>query len=159
MKKYTFPIVLSLIIGISMAFYIIKQYDSFDGTLVMGNTEIFYFVNSGSYNDKNSMDEAMSQFESYIYNVEDNMYYTYVGISTKKSNAEKIQLYFKNLGFDTLIKERNVSNSEFFNIVRRYDSILSKTDDNESIRVICNQVLAKYEEYVNDKYNNKRNSN
>lgn len=159
MRKYTFPIVLSLIIGISMAFYIIKQYDSFDGTLVMGNTEIFYFVNSGSYNDKNSMDEAMSQFESYIYNVEDNMYYTYVGISTNKSNAEKIQLYFKNLGFDTLIKERNVSNSEFFNIVRRYDSILSKTDDNESIRVICNQVLAKYEEYVNDKYNNKRNSN
>lgn len=154
MKKYSFPIFLSLVIGISMAFYIINQYNSFDGTLVMGDAKELYFVNSGSYNDKDSMNEAMSQFESYIYNTEDNMFYTYVGISTKKSNALKIQNYFKNLGFDTLIKERVVSNSEFFEIVKRYDSILSKTDDNESIRVICNQVLAKYEEYVSGKYKN-----
>lgn len=154
MKKYFFPMFFSLLIGVLMAFYIIKQYDSFDGTLVMGEAKILYFVNSGSYNDKESMNEGMSQFESYIYNVEDNLYYSYVGVSSKKENAEKIQNYFKLLGFDTLIKERTVSDSEFFDIVKRYDSILSKTNDNESIRVICNQVLAKYKEYVSDKYSN-----
>ncbi|MBR3210115.1 MAG: hypothetical protein IKF82_07640 [Bacilli bacterium] len=154
MKKYFFPLTLSLVVGVSMAFYIIKQYDSFDGVLVMGDSKTLYFVNGGSYDSKENMDEGMNQFESYIYNVEDGIYYTYVGVSTSKGNAEKIQRYFKNLGFDTLIKERGVSNDEFFDIVKRYDSILSKTDDNESIRVICKQILAKYEEYVSGKYSN-----
>ena len=32
--------------------------------------------------------------------------------------------------------------------LRQYDELLSKTDDSESIKVICNQILAKYEELV-----------
>ena len=61
----------------------------------------------------------------------------------------KIQNYFKKIGYETIIKEKIVDNSEFNDILSQYDEILSKTNDDESIKVICSQVISKYEEYVN----------
>ena len=151
MRKYAVPIFISLIIGVSMAYFIISQYESYDGVTVSKFASRLYFIQSGVYSDKNNMLEAMSKFSSYIYSIEDNMFYSYIGVSSSKENALKIQDYYKKIGYDTLIKEKIVDNSEFIEILSQYDEILSKTSDDESIKVICNQVLSKYEEYVNGK--------
>ena len=90
----------------------------------------------------------MKEFTHYIYNVEDNQYYTYIGITSNKENALKIQNYYKSIGYDTFLKDKITDNKNFISILKQYDELLSKTDDNESIKVICNQVLAKYEELV-----------
>ena len=60
----------------------------------------------------------------------------------------KIQNYYKSLGYDTVLEEKITDDEDFINILKQYDELLNKTDDNESIKVICNQVLAKYEELV-----------
>lgn len=151
MKKYYMPILLSLTIGILMAYFIISQYESYDGITVSKFASKLYFVQSGVYSDKNNMLEAMSKFSSYIYSIEDNMFYSYIGVSSSKENAMKIQDYYKKIGYDTLIKEKIVDNSEFIEILSQYDEILSKTTDDDSIKVICSQVMSKYEEYVNGK--------
>ena len=152
MKKYAMPIFISLIIGVLMAYFIISQYESYDGITVSKFASRLYFIQSGVYSDKNYMLEAMSKFSSYIYSIEDNMFYSYIGVSSSKENALKIQDYYKKIGYDTLIKEKIVDNSEFIEILSQYDEILSKTSDDESIKVICSQVLSKYEEYVNGKH-------
>ena len=154
MKKYSMPALLSLIIGILMAYFVINQYESYDGITVSKFASKLYFIQSGVYSDKNNMLEDMNKFSSYVYSTEDNMFYSYIGISLSKENALKIQNYFKKIGYETIIKEKIVDNSDFNEILSQYDKILSKTSDDESIKVICSQVLSKYEEYVNGKCKN-----
>lgn len=148
MKKYLFPVSVSLILGISMAYFIIKQYESLPALTVSSDAESLFYIQRGVYSDMDNMKNNMKDFTNYIYNVEENQYYAYIGITTSKENALKIQNYYKSLGYDTFLKEKITDNKDFINILKQYDELLAKTDDNESIKVICNQVLAKYEELV-----------
>ena len=148
MKKYLFPVSASLILGVLMAYFIIKQYETLPALAVSSEAESLYYIQRGIYSDMDSMKENMKDFNHYIYNVEDNQYYTYIGITANKDNALKIQNYYKSIGYDTFLKEKITDDEEFINILNQYDGLLSKTDDSESIKVICNQVLAKYEELV-----------
>ena len=148
MKKYFFPVMVSLIIGISMAYFIIKQYEGMLSLAVSSNAESLYYIQRGVYSDIENMENNMKEFTDYIYNVEDNEYHTYIGITTSKENALKIQNYYKSIGYETVLVEKITDNKEFTDILKQYDELLNKTEDNESIKVICNQVLAKYEELV-----------
>ena len=148
MKKYLFPVSASLILGVLMAYFIIKQYETLPALAVSSEAESLYYIQRGIYSDMDSMKDNMKDFNHYIYNVEDNQYYTYIGITANKDNALKIQNYYKSIGYDTFLKEKITDDEEFINILSQYDGLLSKTDDSESIKVICNQVLAKYEELV-----------
>mgnify|MGYP005802271431 CR=1 FL=1 len=151
MKRYLFPIVTSLIIGCMLSYFIISQYDDMDSLAVSSNAETLYYIQRGAYSDKANMENNMKDFEYYIYNVEDNLYHAYIGISQSKDNALKIQNYYKNLGFETEIKEKVTDNTDFINILKQYDELLSATSSDESIKTICNQVLSRYEELVNAK--------
>lgn len=148
MKKYLFSVTVSLIIGIGMAYFIIRQYEDMPALAVSSEAETLYYIQRGVYSDLDSMKDNMKDFTHYIYSVEDNQYYAYIGITTSKENALKIQNYYKSVGYDTFLKDKITDNKDFINILRQYDELLSKTDDSESIKVICNQVLAKYEELV-----------
>lgn len=148
MKKFLFPIFVSLILGVFMAYFIIRQYEDMPTLAVSSEAETLYYIQRGVYNDMDSMTNSMKDFTHYIYNVEDNQYYAYIGITTNKENALKIQNYYKTLGYDTFLKDKITDNDDFISILKQYDELLTKTDDNESIKVICNQVLAKYEELV-----------
>lgn len=154
MRKYFVPVFVSLIIGISLAYFIIHQYESLDRITVSSMAQKIYYVQRGVYSDRENMENNMKEFTNYIYNVEDNMYHTYIGISKNKNNAIKIQNVYKESEIDTIIKESVVDSSDFIEILDNYDEILSKTDDPESIKVLSKQTLAKYEEYVNGKYKN-----
>ena len=148
MKKYLLPVLISLILGIGMAYFIIKQYEEMPSLAVSSEAETLYYIQRGVYSDMDNMKNNMKEFTHYIYNVEDNQYYTYIGITSNKENALKIQNYYKSIGYDTFLKDKITDNKNFISILKQYDELLSKTDDNESIKVICNQVLAKYEELV-----------
>ena len=131
-----------------MAYFIIKQYENMPALAVSAQAENLYYIQRGVYSDLDNMKKNMQDFTQYIYNVENNQYYAYIGITTSKENALKIQNYYKSVGYDTFLKDKITDNEEFINILKQYDELLSKTEDNESIKVICNQVLAKYEELV-----------
>lgn len=148
MKKYFFPISVSLILGIGMAYFIIKQYEEMPALAVSSDAETLYYIQRGVYSDLDNMKNNMKEFSHYIYNVEDNQYYAYIGVTTNKDNAVKIQNYYKSIGYETFLKDKITDNEDFINVLRQYDELLAKTNDNESIKTICNQVLAKYEELV-----------
>lgn len=152
MKRYIFPVVFSLLIGTLMAFFLISRYDNAQSVSVSKNAEKVYYVQRGAYSTKENMQENMMEFENYIYNVEDNMYFAYIGITKSKKNAEKIKRYYKEKGYDTYIKEKITDNTSFLTVLGQYDEVLSSTEDKGTINVICNQVLSKYEELVNTEY-------
>ncbi len=152
MKKYLFPVILSLCIGMLLAYTIINSYNNVDSLTVSKNAEEIYYLQKGVYSSKTKMEEGMSDFQHYIYNVEDNKYHTYIGISKNKNNINKIKEFYQNKGYDTYIVTKITDNEEFLVVLGQYDELLANTDDENALSVICNQVLAKYEEMVNGEY-------
>ena len=152
MKKYIFPVITSFLIGTVMAIILISGYDDAESITVSGSAKKIYYVQRGVYSSKDSMEKNMSSFSHYVYNVEDNKYYTYIGITGNKENADKIKDYYKKQGYDTYVKEKITDNESFVTILGQYEEILKNTKDEGTIETICNQVLSKYEELVNGEY-------
>ena len=94
------------------------------------------------------MEKETIALENYVYNINENMYYVYVGITKNKDNANKIVNHYKKLGYETIIKEYEISNSNFLEQLTNYDSLLLSTNDSTVISSLISQVLAKYEEVV-----------
>ena len=153
MNKYLFPVVLSLCIGGLLAYLIINGYSDAENISVSKNAEEVYYLRQGVYSSKDNMENSMQDFEHYIYSVEDNMYNTYIGISKNKKNIEKLKGFYQKKGYDTYIETKITDNEDFLIVLGQYDEVLSETEDENAINVICNQVLAKYEEMVNGEYN------
>lgn len=152
MKKYIFPVFTSVVIGTIMAVLLINSYDNKKALTVAKNVQTVYYIQRGVYSNKDSMKENMSEFESYIYNKKEGKYYTYIGMSQNKENAEKLKEYYKKQGYETIIKEKHTDNTNFLTVLSQYDKLLESTDNTQTINVICNQILSKYEELVNNEY-------
>ncbi len=156
MKKYFWSIFLSLIVGIYLGKFTLSQYDDFNIFPVNLTYDTVYFLQQGVYSSEDIMKNNMSSFDYYIYNLEDDGYHTYVGITKSKENALKIKEFFKEKGYDIYVKENNIKNNSFISVLNQYDILLSSAD-NSNIDSICNQILSSYEELVinEDKGNSK----
>ncbi len=138
----------ALIIGFFLANYFIKQYKDYEGIKVSSIGEELYFIQYGVFSNAESMEENTISLPSYVYNIEDDLYYVYVGITKSKTNADKIKEYYKNLGYETVIKNYTITNEAFLSSLDNYDNVLSNTNDKTAISSIINQILIKYEEVV-----------
>lgn len=148
MKKYALTFLIAIVIGFFLSNFFINQYNEYEGIKVSGTGEKLYFIQYGVFSSLDSMEENTINLQNYVYNQEDNMYYVYVGITKEKDNAEKIVKYYNNIGYDTIIKNFEITNKEFLNLLINYDTILKATDDETAISSLINQVLLKYEEVV-----------
>lgn len=148
MKKYMLTFLIAIIIGFFLSNFFINQYNEYEGIKVSGIGEKLYFIQYGIFSNLDSMEENTISLQNYVYNQEDNMYYVYVGITKEKENADKIVKYYKNIGYDALVKEFEITNQEFLNLLVNYDSILKATEDETAISSVINQVLIEYEEVV-----------
>lgn len=147
MKKYLGSIILSLVVGVFLGKFMINQYSDLQVVPVMNNSFNLFFLQQGVYNSEDSMKENMIDFPYYIYNLEDDGYHTYVGITKNENNANKIKEFFYNKGYDIYIKEIGVNNISFITVVEQYDLLLNDATG-EMIGDICGQVLSSYEELV-----------
>lgn len=148
MKKYMVTFLSSLIIGFFLAHFFIKQYSDYNGIKVSGIGDELFFVQYGVFSSMESMEENTISLQNYVYNIDDNLYYVYVGITKDENNASKIVEYYKGLGYDTIIKKFDVVNKEFVKLLDNYDEVLKNTNDQTATLSVINQVLMKYEEVV-----------
>jgi len=147
------PILLCLVIGFLLSKFMLTQYEEREEIKpVFGQTENLFFIQYGVYSSRDSMENNTKELNYYIYNFNDNLYYVYLGITKNYENANKLKGYFKTLGYDIYIKDYQVSNQEFLEMIEYYDLLLSQTTDYDTIKSICHQVLQKYEEFVNHEY-------
>ena len=63
MKKYLLPVSISLILGISMAYFIIRQYETMPTLAVSSEAETLYYIQRGVYQDMNTMNDNMNDFK------------------------------------------------------------------------------------------------
>ena len=148
MKKYLFTFLSAIIIGFFLANFFLKQYDDFDGIKVSGTGETIYFIQYGVFSSLESLEENTVALQNYIYNKQDNLYHVYVGITKLEENTKKIINHYKNLGYDLIIKEFEITDKEFLELLINYDEILKNTTDETVISSVMSQVLMKYEEVV-----------
>ena len=147
--KNVYPIVSAIIIGLCLAKFMFNQYN-YDPNVstVFSNGTNLYFLQQGVYSSYDTMEQNCASFPHYIYTVSDNKYYVYVAITKSEENLEKLKGYYYNLGYSIYVKELNVSNQEFINILEQYDVLLSKSSENSVIEAITTQTLLKYEELI-----------
>ena len=148
MKKYLFTFLTAMVIGFFLSNFFIKQYDNYVGIKVTGKGEELYFIQYGVFSSLESMEKETISLENYVYNINENMYHVYVGITGKSENANKIVNYYKSLGYETIIKKYSIANSKFLEELINYDNILLNTDDTTVIASLISQILSKYEEVV-----------
>ena len=148
MKKYLFTFLMAIIIGFFLSNFFIRQYDSYTGIKVSGTGEKIYFIQYGVFSSIESMEKETIALENYVYNIEEDKYYVYVGITKTSDNANKIVEYYRSLGYETIVKQYEIINNEFLEELINYDSILYNTEDKTVIASLINQVLIKYEEVV-----------
>ena len=146
MKKYLLTIIVSLLVGFLLSFYMLKEYEKTDIFPVFNESEIAYLIQQGVYSSMESMQENTAHLTDYIYSVIDDMYYVYIGISLDSSNVNKLQEYYKNKDINTIIKTTTLTDQEFIETLRQYDMVLNNTSDEDTIKEICKQVLSKYKE-------------
>ena len=148
MKKYLFTFLSALVIGFFLGNFFLKQYNDFNGIKVSNVGETLYFIQYGTFSNLKELEDNTINLQNYVYNEQDNLYYVYVGITKLKENAEKIVKHYNNLGYEVIIKEFEISNKNFIDVLNNYDEVLKSTDDETTISSIVNQVLSKYEEVV-----------
>lgn len=147
MKKYFWSIFLSLAVGIYLGKFTLSQYDKFNIFPVHVGYDTLYFLQQGVYSNENVMKNNMSNFSYYIYDVHDDGYHTYVGITKSHENALKIKEFYKNKGYDIYVQEKSINNNGFVSILSQYDILLNDASG-DTIESICNQILSSYEELV-----------
>lgn len=148
MKKYLLTFLLALVIGFFLSNLFIKQYDNYTGFKISNMGTELYFIQYGVFSSLESMERETIELENYVYNIDSDMYYVYVGITKNEKNANKIMNYYKTLGYDTILKQYDITNDNFLEEVENYDNILLSTEDTTAIASLINQILTKYEEVV-----------
>lgn len=148
MRKYLFTFLIALITGFFLSSFFINQYDDFTGIHVSVKGEELYFIQYGVFSSLESMEKETIALENYVYNIAEDMYYVYIGITKNSDNATKIINYYKDLGYETIIKKYQINSGKFLDELINYDNILSSTTDKTVIASLINQVLGKYEEVV-----------
>lgn len=148
-KKYIIPILLALLVGLILGRFVLNQYE-FEGRIVpvVNTNKKAYFIQQGVYSSKESMEENVKSFPYYIYMIDQDKYYVYIGITLLEENMNKIKGYYQEKGYNTYVKEISVNNSDFITVLEQYDSLLKESNDKEVIGTVCSQVLNKYEELV-----------
>lgn len=149
MKK---GIILCIIVGVILGTYLFSRYDKQELDFVLNDlSKTVYVFQYGVYESKDSLKNINVK---YTYELKDDKYYVYIGMTTKKSNIQKLENYFNNLNIKTYIKEIELDD-EFYNVISQYDLLLDEAETNDSIKIIMETVVTKFEEIVlNDK--NKR---
>lgn len=149
--KYLFPIALSIITGVFMAVFILNQYNNKSKvTTVFNSGELLYFLEVGEYQTENDMKANSSKLIYYIYNIENNMYHVYVGITKDKNNVNKLKDSFNKKGYSINVKEIYIDNEKFNELLSQYDLLINNVNDEEIINTIQNQIINKYKELILD---------
>jgi len=152
MKKYSFTFLIAIVTGFFLSYFFINQYNDFNGIKVSGTGEDVYFIQYGVFSSLESMEKETISLANYIYSKINNLYYVYIGITKNSNNANKIVDYYKNLGYETIIKKYQITNNSILQIIDNYDKVLLETDDNTTIASLINQILIEYEkEEINGK--------
>lgn len=145
MKKIL-PILLGLIVGLIFTKIFYTSYNI--NYTFNENTKIYVFQ-QGVYSSLESVEKNVN-LNYYIYEKNNDMYYVYAGFTTKNENIEKLKGFFEKKGYSIYVKELNMQSNSFTEVLKQYDLLLERTNDENTIETIIASTLSEYEEVYNE---------
>lgn len=112
------------------------------------NQEKYYFLQEGVYQNKDNLNNNLTDITQKIVDYNDNKYYVYVGITKDLKVAEKIMKIYEKEGLNIHLKEKTLSSEEFSANVSQFDLLINDTTDSNQVLTIEEVVLANYEEII-----------
>jgi len=144
-KKFLIGIVGSIILGSILGTWFYKKYEVNQSLEQEFNS---YLLQLGVFDTKEEIKDKLLDIDNYIVIEKNNKYYVYLGVSTTKDNASKLQKVFSKYNVDTTIKKTLISDEEFMNNLEQFDLLLDSVSTNEDILSINEVILSSYEEMV-----------
>lgn len=146
MKKYFITIIVSLVIGFFLSYFVITEYADKKGVTVYKEGQMLYFFKYNEFNSKEEMDKGTINLESYVYQNDDGKYKVYIAITKNENNIDKIKKYYSDYNLE--VEKYFISNTDYIKSIENLDNILINTDDQTVIGEIIIQGLNNYEEVV-----------
>lgn len=146
MKKYFITIIVSLVIGFFLSYFVITEYTDKKGVTVYKEGQMLYFFKYNEFNSKEEMDKGTINLESYVYQNDDGKYKVYIAITKNENNIDKIKKYYSDYNLE--VEKYFISNTDYIKSIENLDNILINTDDQTVIGEIIIQGLNNYEEVV-----------
>lgn len=137
--NFIIPIICICLLSFLVADLVYQKYLE-TTSLYEGNV---YFLQQGVYTDKSNIKNISA---NYITVEEENKYYTYLGMTMDKEQAEKIKEIYEKKEVPVYIKLVNITNQEFLNELGQYDVLLKNTEEFSQIENILETILSTYEE-------------
>lgn len=106
----------------------------------------FYLLQLGTYDNKESMQRDTRDISPKVYEVKNNKYYVYVGISSNINNINKLKEIYKNQEVTT--KVINIKDEEFINNLRQFDILIDNTNNKEEILTIEEVILSSFNKKI-----------
>ena len=106
--------------------------------------EDFYLLQYGTYSNKENMQKETRDINPKVYEIKDNKYYVYVGISSTMDNINKIKEIYKNKGVELTTKVINIKDVEFINNLKQFDILIDNTNNQDEIFTIEEVVLSSF---------------
>ena len=144
-KKFLLGVIIAILLGLFLGTTFYKQYEKEQH---LDNEYNSYLLQLGVYNSKEEMNKKVKNIDSYMVIERNNKYYVYLGISTKKKNAEKLKEAFNEQNIDVSIKKSVINNIEFMSNLEQFDILLDNATNNEDIMKVNEVILSSYEEMV-----------
>ena len=125
-------IILALIISFFIGYFLIKNY-------LNSNQDITYGFVYGEYN-KEEFESKTISLSNYIYEIKNNRYIVYIGMTRNEKNISKLKEFYNKKGYSINIRNIEVNN-ELKQIIENCDNLLEKVEDIKTIEKIENKIL------------------
>ena len=142
--NFLIPTLTALLLGYLCANYVINEYDS----NLTKETKTAYFLQISA--NKNKDNNEYRDIKNKITLKEDDMYYTYIGITTLLDEANRIKKMYKDNGIDVYIKKKNLDNNNFILSLEQYDILLKSSESRKEIDNVLASILSSFEENYNN---------
>lgn len=147
--KYVKPILLCMITGVLMGFFLYSGYEGKKDILpVFAEGKKVTFFRLGIFDNEEAMEKNTTQVTNYIYLIKDNKYYVYIGMCSEEESKNKIKGFFQKKGYMVDEESFTIDHKEYLTVLQKYEEMLKGTNDDTVIENIVNGILLKYEEMV-----------
>lgn len=141
-RKFLIYIIIAILTGAILGNLFYRKYEEEQS---LDNEYNSYLLQLGVYDSKEEIDLDV---DNYLVIEKNNKYYVYLGISSTKSNATKLQNVFLEQNIEVSIKKSVIDNIEFMSNLEQFDILLDSASTNEDIMSINEVIMSSYEEMV-----------
>lgn len=132
-------VIILVILSICFFFMIYRNYKSKESKF-----EEIYILQVGAYKNYDNVVKMTRDLDNYIIYEENNLYKIFLGVTLREDIFNKLESFY-NEDYSIFKKVIKISNEEYINNLKKYDTLINKTNDKEILDNIVKKELRELE--------------